>query len=204
MAKISIIGLVASVLTLVLIAVSIYVPWWQISLGTFAQVNFSPVNFNLSVFSNPISMPIVWAMNIASLLTLLSGGLILMIYSVKPDKSYSKKLLGFGYSKPLYAVIFFIVELVVVYFSVQAFAGFTFPMMGSGTLQIPQSITDQMTGGQATISMNYTAGFLWPFYMAIVAATLCVATRLYHKKLVTPPIAPITPMKPLSAPPPTA
>ncbi len=112
--KINIIALIAGISTLLLIAISVFVPWWQFTVGkpTIAQVNFSPVNFNLAFLGSQVTVPLIWATNLACFLTLLSGGIIMLIYSLKPNKSYSKKLLGFGYKQPLFAVVLFVIELI--------------------------------------------------------------------------------------------
>jgi hypothetical protein len=180
--KINIIALIAGVSTFLLIAVSLFVPWWQFIVGSpaIAAVNVSPVNLNLDLLGNTLTVPIVYALNIASALTLASGGIIMLIYSVKPDKSYSKKLLGFGYKKPLYAVILFVIGLFSMSFLVDRFSGFTIPVMGSSTMTLPSG----MAPDGANISVGVSAGFGWPFYFAIVVAGLCIAARLYHRKAV--------------------
>jgi hypothetical protein len=113
------------------------------------------------------------------LLTLLSGGIIMIIYSVKPNKSYSKKLLGFGWNKPLYAVIFFVVELFALAILVKNIAGFDVPLNGTATIIMPQSMTQG-----TNVSVAVTASIEWPFYFGIVAAGLGVAARLYHRNVV--------------------
>ena len=141
MQKINLIALIAGVSTLLLIAVSVFVPWWQFTVGkpAFAQVNFSPVNLNFSILGNPITIPLIWAMNLACLLTLASGGIVLLIYSLMPTKPYAKRLLGFGYKKPLYAVILFVIELFSLSALAGVFSGFSVPLMGSGILQVPST-----------------------------------------------------------------
>ena len=49
--KINIVALVAGILTLLLIVISLFVPWWQLAVGNpaIATVNVSPVNLNLDV-----------------------------------------------------------------------------------------------------------------------------------------------------------
>ena len=103
MQKINFIALAAGISSLLLIAISVFVPWWQFSAGSPAnfQINFSPVNVNLTHSGASIAIPLVLALNIACLLTLLAGGITLTIYALKPTKSYSKQLLGFGYKKPI-------------------------------------------------------------------------------------------------------
>lgn len=183
--KINIIAMIAGISSLILIAISVFVPWWQFTVGkpAIAQVNFSPVNFNFAVFGSPITIPLIFAMNLACILTLASGGITLLIYSLKPNKSYAKKLLGFGYKKPLHAVILFVAELLALVILAGTFSGFALPLMGSGILQIPSSM---IPGNGVNVSVNVVAAFEWPFYFAIAVAGLCVAARLYHDKIVAP------------------
>ena len=165
----------------ILIVVSIFVPWWQLAIGSpaIASVDVSPVNLNLDLLGNVFTIPIIYALNIASALTLAAGGIIMLIYSVKPNQSYSNKLLGFGYKKPLYAVILFIISMFALSYLVQRFSGFAFPLMGSSSLSLPQG----MAPDGVNINVAVSAGFGWPFYFAIVVAGLCVAARLYHGKV---------------------
>jgi len=184
--KINIIGLVAAVSTLLLIAISVFVPWWHLTVGkpAISEVNFSPVNLNFALFGSIITVPLIWALNIASLLSLATGGITMLIYSIRPTKPYAKKLLEFGYKKPLYAVILFVIEIVGLALTVKTLAGFDFPLMGSGALQLPAS----MAPNGISISVSITSGFEWPFYFAIIVVALCAAARLYHRKTVTPTI----------------
>jgi hypothetical protein len=179
--KINIVALVAGALTLVLVAVSWFVPWWQFTVGNpaIATVNFSPVNFNFSLFNTMLTVPIIWALNIASLLTLLAGGVALVIYAVMPMKSYSKNILGFGYKKPLYALILFCIELVVLYFSATMISGISFPIMGSGVLSLPASLAP----GGVNVSVAVSTAFGWTFFFGIGVAVLCVAAKFYHPNI---------------------
>ena len=179
--KINIIALAAGISTLLLIAISLFVPWWQFNVGNpaIASVNVSPVNLNLAFLGDSLTIPLVYALNIASALSLASGGIIMLIYSLRPNKSYSKKLLGFGYKKPLYAVILFVAALISMSFLVPTFSGFAIPLTGSGSMSLPRG----MAPDGVNISVAVSAGFVWPFYFAIVVAGLCVAARFYHRKL---------------------
>lgn len=113
--QINYIALVAGILTLVLIAVSVFVPWWQFTVGdpAIAQMSLSPVTYNMALFGQILTMPLIFALTLGSMLTLIAGGIIMLIYSVFPTKSYSKQLLGFGYKKPFYAIILFALALLI-------------------------------------------------------------------------------------------
>ena len=180
--RINFLALAAGISTLLLIVISIFVPWWQFTVGNpaIASVNVSPVNWNLALLGNSITVPLIFALNLASALTLAAGGIIMLIYSLRPDKSYSKKLLGFGYKKPLYAVIMFVIALVSMSFVVQKFSGFAVPLSGASAVSLPQNMVPDGT----SVSVNVSAGFVWPFYFAVVVAGLCVAARVYHRKVV--------------------
>lgn len=195
--KINFVAMAAAVSTLVLVVVSWFVPWWKLTMGNnpeIAIVNVSPVHINLTVLSTPLTIPLVWALSIIGLLTLTLGAIVLLIYSVKPNKPYSMKLLGFGYKKPFLEVIFLVISLVGISFGVETFTGVAIPIVGSGTMTLPEGLT----GGQNVV-VNVTASFEWPFYFAMVVVGLCVAARLYHKKAVAN-----TNTNPLPPPPPVA
>jgi hypothetical protein len=179
--KINALALAAGVTTLVLIAASYFIPWWQLTVGNpaLATVNFSPLNMNFALFNNIMTIPLIWALNISCLLALLAGGLILIIYSVVPTKPYASKLLGYGYKQPLLAVILFIIEIVGLTLSVKAFTGLDFPLIGAGVVGLPSVLAP----GGTSISVDISAAFLWPFYLAIAVTVLCVAARLYHSKV---------------------
>ena len=196
--KINWFGLAGGIATLVVVIASFYVPWWQISIGELAKASLSPVNTNFEVLETGLTVPLIWAASIVSLLFLLTSGIVMLLYSVLPSKPYSKHLLGFAYKKPLFIVIFFIVPLIAVPLILQAILNIGIPINGASTIAIPTSLL----GGEINVSFIVTAGFLWPFWLAIVAAGLCIAARIYHKRI-SPPIpstAP-TPETTITAPP---
>jgi len=176
-------GLAGGVTTIVMLVASLFYPWWQLTIGdNLLTVNASPVNTNFGFVGTAFSIPLIWALNVVALLTLLLSGIAMIIYSVVPRRSFAKPLLDFGYKKPLFTFLFFIIGLVVVAVILQAVLNFNFPLMGSttNTLAIP------FVSG-VIISVLLSAGFLWSFWLAAVAAGLCIAARLYHKK-----VAPVT------------
>ena len=109
-------GLSAGIITLIVLVISFYVPWWQLTIGqNLIKINASPVNTNFGLFGGAqFTIPLIWALNLISILTFTACGLVMLIYSLNPTKSYSKHLLGFSYKKPLYVLIFFAVGLVAI------------------------------------------------------------------------------------------
>jgi hypothetical protein len=179
----------------VLIVVSVFIPWWQFTVGNpaLAQVNVSPMNLNFSLLGTAITIPIILAINIAALLTMLSGGIAMLIYAIKPNKSYSKKILGFGYKKPITAVVIFIAGIIALVILANSLSGFNVPVVGGSAMKLPSS----MSPDGISISVNVLSSFGWPFYFAIVASALCIAARFYHKKI--PLEGTIPPSTPLPA-----
>ena len=176
-------ALVGGILILVLLLVSFYFPWWQLIIGdNLLKVNVSPVNTNFGLLGTQFTIPLIWALNLGSILTFLISGIIMVIYSFIPMKSYSKDLLSFAYKKPLYAVIMCVVGLLIITFAMRATLGISVPLTGTGTVILPSSLTMGIN-----VSVASLAAFQWPFWLAIVAAGLCIVARVYHRKLFPTP-----------------
>jgi hypothetical protein len=188
MSKINWFGLAGGITTIMVVLVSLLVPWWQLTVGDdLLKANASPVNTNFSFLDTTFTIPLIWAFNIVSLLTLISSGVAMLIYSVLPTKSYSKQLLSFGYKKPLFTVLFFVVGLVVITLILQTVLNISVPLMGSTTSPLSLPFASDVS-----ISVLMSAAFLWPFWLAAVAAGLCLAARLYHKRVATAAQKPAT------------
>jgi hypothetical protein len=181
LSKINWFGFVGGALTILMIVVSMFYPWWQLTVGDdLIKINASPVNTNFGFLDASFTIPFLWALNVIGLLTLLLSGVAMLIYSVMPTKSFAKPLLDFGYKKPLFTFLFFVIGLVAVTMILQAILDFNLPLMGSATNTLPIPFASGVT-----ISVFLSAGFQWSFWLAVVAAALCIAARLYHKKVAT-------------------
>jgi hypothetical protein len=172
-------ALVGGILILVLLSVSFYFPWWQLIIGdNLLKVNVSPVNTNFGLLGTQFIIPLILALNLGSILTFLISGIVMVIYAFIPTKPYSKDLLSFAYKKPLYAVIMCVAGLLIITFAMRAALGMSVPLTGTGTIILPSSLTMGIN-----LSVVSLAAFQWPFWLAIVAAGLCIAARVYHIKL---------------------
>jgi hypothetical protein len=179
--KINWFGLAGGVTVILVIVVSMFSPWWQLTVGdNLINAQISPLNTNFNFIGTAFTIPLIWVFNIVSLLTLVASGIAMIAYSVVPTKSYSKQLLYFGYRKPLYTVVFFVVVLFALTLLLRNIIGLNVPLSGSAssTAQIP------FVSG-TTVDVEIAAGFGFSFWLAAVAAGLCLAARLYHKRLVT-------------------
>jgi hypothetical protein len=179
-------GLVGGATIVCLIVVSFFVPWWELSVGDgLVKANVSPLYTNFNFVGYWFTIPLLWALNLGTILTMAAGGVAMLIYSLYPTKSYSEQLMGFGYRKPLFSVLLFVGVLIVLTQTINALFGLNVPLVGSATSILPES----MTYG-TVVTVLISAGFQWPFYLAMTAAVLCIVGKFYHKKLFpTSPLA---------------
>jgi hypothetical protein len=156
---------------------SFFEPWWQLTIGqNLIRFNASPVYTNFGLFGTQFIIPLIWALNLITILTFAACGLVMMVYSLVPAKPYAKQLLGFSWKKPLYSVVSFAVILIIIVFVAGHF-GLNLPLNGSATVTLPGSWTMG-----ATVSALVSGNFELSFYLAIVAGALCFAARLYHSR----------------------
>jgi hypothetical protein len=179
--KINWFGLAAGVATIVVVIVSLVSPWWQLTVGEdLAKANISPFNTTFEFLGTTFTIPLIWAFNVVCILSFVASGVMMLVYSILPTKSYSKHLLGFAYKKPLLILLSFVIALFAFALLVQSLFSFNVPLSGSTTTTLPPVLSRDIT-----ISVLLSAGFQWSFWLAAVAVGLCIAARIYHKKIAT-------------------
>ena len=172
-------GFAAGIITLIALVVSLFIPWWQLTFGdNLMNINASPVNTNFDLFGTQFTLPLISALNIVSVLIFASGGLVMLFYSVKPTKSFSKQLLGFSYKKPLFSIIAFVSGLMILTLIASLF-GIKVPIFGSATVNIPSNFL-MWASVETTVSGN----FQLPFWLGVIAAVMSIAARLYHGRII--------------------
>ena len=188
--KVNWFGLAGSISIFLLIVVSLFVPWWQVTVGSvdnpFARFDVSPLSNNYNFLGQQFTSPLIIAMNISVIISLFAGAITMLIYSINPAKPYAKRLLSFSYRKPLYALLFFVVGLIIVTVITKFVTGLDVPLIGSLNSQADGSIIQSLLGGVSITNVLFTAGFQWPFYLAVVSVGLCLSARFYDKKVVPP------------------
>jgi len=180
--KINWFGIAGGIITLMLVVLALAYasPWWQLTIAEdLGQANISPLSYNLTILGSQIVIPLIFFLNLACQLSLAASAIAILIYSVIPDKSFSKHLLGFAYKKPLITLIIFLISIFAVTYSVQSILPITIPVTGASTITLEMS--------DITMEVPITTGFTWVFWLSIIAAILCVVARFYHKKIVSPP-----------------
>ncbi|MEM3769794.1 MAG: hypothetical protein QXG76_01230 [Candidatus Bathyarchaeia archaeon] len=180
--KINWFGLAGGIATLTLVALAlIYAsPWWQLSIGEdLGYAGISPLSFSSTILGSSMGIPLIFFINLSCQLSFIASAIAIIVYSVLPEKNYSKHLLGFAYKKPLITVIIFSVFIIGVSYAVQAMLKINIPINGTSTTTLNL--------GAIEIIAPITAGFTWVFWLALIAAALCVAAKIYHKKIVQQP-----------------
>ena len=173
------VGVAAGVATLLVVVVSFFVPWWQLTVGeNLLNVNASPVNTNFGLFGTQFTLPLIVALNLISILTFVCSGTMMLTYSVIPTKPYAKHLLGFSYKKPLYALIAFLISLAAIV-SLAGVFGLSIPFIGAADVALPESLSMGVS-----VSASVLASFLFPFWLAVAASVLCIAARVYHGRVI--------------------
>jgi hypothetical protein len=173
-------GFAAGIVTLIVLVISLFIPWWQLTVGdNLMKVNASPVNTNFGLFGAQFTLPLIFALNLVSVLTFTASGIIMLFYSIMPTKPYSKQLLGFSYKKPLFSLITFVSGLLIIT-SIAGLLDINVPIIGSTTLNLPSNLTMG-----ANINASVSGSFQLPFWLAMMAAALSIAARLYHGHVVT-------------------
>ncbi len=182
--KMNLFGIAGGVTIILLVIVSVFVPWWRLTIGepVILQANTSPLNTNFGFLGNSFTIPLIWAFNIASIILLTAGAITILIYSINPTKPYAAKLLSFSYKKPLYALVFFLIGLITTILLIKYMLGLSIPLMGSANETLSGGVIQGLTQG-VQISVLMSASFVWPFWLSILAVGLCIAARFYHKKV---------------------
>ncbi len=180
--KINWFGIAGGIITLMLVvfALAYASPWWQLTIAEdLGQANISPLSYNLTILGSQIVIPLIFFVNLVCQLSFLASAIAILVYSVIPNKSFSKHLLGFAYKKPLITLIVFLISIFAVTYSVQSILSINIPVAGASTITLEMS--------DITMEVPITTGFTWVFWLAIIAAILSIVARFYHKKIASLP-----------------
>jgi hypothetical protein len=183
-------GLVCGIAMLLDVCLSTFTPWWQLQIGknpVLITINANPFNTNFGVLSANFIIPILFAINIGITVLFAISGVLLIVYSLNPKISYAKELLCYGYKRPIYTVVGFVVSLLLFAYVIPSIVNSAganvsaplFQLIGTSIIQLPTS----MFGVSMRIGVTVSAAFQYTFYLAVAATALAIVARLYHRKL---------------------
>jgi hypothetical protein len=177
--KVNWFGIAGGTLVLLIVAISLFTPWWQLVAGEdLVKANVSPVYTNFDFMGLAFTIPLLLALNISTMILLIAGGTAMLIYSFKPSASYSERLLNFGYKKPLYSLVIFTIGLFAITLIIGYLFGFSIPLIGSKSVTLPSNLTQG-----TTVNVPLATSFGFPYVLVIAASTLCIAAKLVHKRI---------------------
>ena len=77
--KINWFGLAGGIVTILLIAISVFVPWWRLTVGdSLVAANVSPIYTNFNLVGNSFTVPLLFAINLSCILLSLVGGVMML------------------------------------------------------------------------------------------------------------------------------
>jgi len=209
-------ALASGALMLIVVALSIFTPWWKLQIGNgsgLVTINANPFYTNFNVLRLNFVVPVLFALNIGTMVLFAVSGVVFIIYAVMPAKRYSKHLLSYGWKRPLYTLIVFMAVLMLILYVaphvINAMSHTSVipvplvPIIGSSKIQIPSNI---FGGGSNSVQIGVTMNstFEYTFYLAVVAAALGIVARIYHRRIVSNVIIPapaaVTTSAPVSTP----
>ena len=174
-------GLVQGIL-MVLLAI-LAPPWWELDAGAGAlTAAISPFNVEISALRAPIYIPLVQYVCLGARLAVLIAGALLVIGSLFTKRWWSRRLVRFGATKLFWMVAMLIIMLVLTtfvanYLLPRTLPGFSLPYISGSTTAI---ILVYGVTAILPIVLRLTDAF----WVAVLAAALGVATRIYHRRFV--------------------
>ena len=177
MLKINIAGVVSGLITLYL---AILGGSWWVAIGGAGGESFhafiSPFTFDVSILGNPVYVPIVDWLILASRIAFLLAGLEIIVASVLVHKAWSKSFIRLG---SLWTAILFIISIYLGITLVQSIAGISIPMQGDAILTYEIPVQTQTFTVEAPINTYFTPSF----EVALVGGICALLARIIHGRL---------------------
>lgn len=162
--------------------------WWQVELGVEAmKLELSPFYYHMSVLEQPLTSPLVEYLILAAKLTVIVGGSLMIVGSLKTDRWWGRKLMRFGAMK----VLWFLVMLLIILVAGAFFINYFLPNLvggeaGSVEIQVPYIVGTSNSVIQSegvTVTAPTSASLTQSFWLAVLTAFLGIAARIYHGRV---------------------
>lgn len=162
--------------------------WWQMEVGIEAvKLELSPFYYHMSILEQPLTSPLIGYLILAAKLTVIVGGVLMIIGSLITGRWWGRKLMRFGAMKVLWFLVMLLILLVVGAFFLNNFL----PSMIGGAernleIQIPYIIgtSNSIIQSENVDLVAPTRASLTPsFWTAVLTASLGIAARIYHGKV---------------------
>ncbi len=167
-------------------------PWWQAHAGDgMMDLSFSPFDLHLSILDQSMESPLVNYALLAAKLTVLVGGLLLVLGSIFTGRWWSKHLMKFGATKVFWMVVGMVLLLVMGAFLANRFLPtLVSSIVKEGNIDIDVEIpylSGESSGitvqaGSTAVNVPITTFLTSRFWIATVVGFLGIAARVYHRK----------------------
>ncbi|MEM4699863.1 MAG: hypothetical protein QXT74_02795 [Candidatus Nezhaarchaeales archaeon] len=186
------IGLVAAGLMLAL-AASKEAPWWVLSVGEVAAFQVSPFKVSLEVLGCDVVPSVVDYLTLGAWLSVLVGAVLMAAGSLS-RRGWSKALLSFGLSKIAWGLSAVIIVAALPYLLASSplrdlLLSYAASLLGArvlsaeGPLLVGEGALRLAVAG-LTVTLPLRAYVTQYFYAASACLCLCIAARLYQRRVV--------------------
>lgn len=177
MLKINIAGVVSGLITLYL---AILGGSWWVAIGGAGGASFhafiSPFTFDVSIMGNPVEVPLIDWLILASRMAFILAGLEIIVASILVYKDWSKSFIRL---RILWTSIIFIISIYLGITLVQNITGISIPIQGNAILTYAIPVQTQTVTVEAPINTYFTP----TFEVALVGGISALVARIIHGKL---------------------
>jgi hypothetical protein len=188
MRKINIAGVVSGLITLYL---AILGGSWWVARGGAGGESFhafiSPFTFDVSILGNPVDVPLINWLILASRIAFISAGLEIIVASILVHKDWSKSFIRL---RILWTAVIFVASIYVGVTLVQNITGISVPIQGEAMLTYELPFQTQTV----TLEAPFNTYFTPTFEVALVGGVSALLARIIHGK-----VTKVEPAKPTEA-----
>ncbi|KXA91674.1 hypothetical protein AKJ57_00240, partial [candidate division MSBL1 archaeon SCGC-AAA259A05] len=162
--------------------------WWCAEVGAEAlKLELSPFYYHVSILEQPLTSSLVGYFILAAKLTVIIGGSLMIVGSLKTDKWWGKKLMRFGAMKVLWFLVMLLILLIAGTFFINNFLPDLIGGRGGNVeIQIPYIIgtsNSVIQSENVTVVAPTSASLTPSFWVAVLTAFLGIVARIYHGRI---------------------
>ncbi len=165
--------------------------WWNVAVGEgILKIAFSPFYYEVGVIGETLTSSLVDYLIIAAKLTVLAGGVLLIIGSFKAREWWGEKLVKWGALKVVWMLIFLIIITVLGAFLTNRFVPSLLGDFVEGSFSMELSLpylvgtgyVDFLIEEALRVSAPVSLSFTSTFWLAVLTAGLGIGSRIYQSK----------------------
>lgn len=183
------VGVVAGVLMLLIPFMG---AWWKVVVGSGAmKIAISPFHYDIVLAGQSLSSSLVSYFILAAKLSVLIGGVFMIVGSFTPTKWWGRKLVDWGSKKVLWMLVLLIAFVLLGTIFTNKFLSSLLSNIIEGDVALTFSLPYLIGSGSATISAQETVKvnapvtmeFTSSFWLAVATAVTGYGAKIYHGKL---------------------